>query len=190
MNRVEATFGWNGRCTILPGALSAYRTIAIKPFLASLRETTFMGTPVKYGEDIEITLGLLYAGWKTVYQSNAVVHTIAPEDATRAFLMYTRRERSSYVHLLSSFTKTTWPAVLRQLGTQLLKDVKVNTGSHFYVDIYEEEKHSRRTANSDAASRTGIGCLFLLTNLTSTTVGNWFVPLSLVRSDVHGYLSP
>ncbi|KAF5853316.1 hypothetical protein GGP41_001899 [Bipolaris sorokiniana] len=161
-----------GAVTILPGALSAYRTIAIKPFLASLRETTFMGTPIKHGEDIEITLGLLYAGWRTVYQSNAVVHTIAPEDATRAFLMYTRWERSSYVYLLSSFSKITWPTILTQLGTQLLKDFKVNTISHFYVDIYEEAKHSQRTSDSDSTSRTSIGCLFLLINLTSTAVGN------------------
>ncbi|EUC40014.1 glycosyltransferase family 2 protein [Bipolaris oryzae ATCC 44560] len=165
--------------TILPGALSAYRTIAIKPFLASLRETTFMGTPIKHGEDIEITLGLLYAGWRTVYQSNAIVHTIAPENATRAFLMYTRWERSSYVYLLSSFSKITFPAILRQLGTQLLKDVKVNTRSYFYVDIYEEAKHLQRSSNSGATSRTSIGCLFLLINLTSTAVGNCLFPLAL-----------
>ncbi|XP_014557225.1 glycosyltransferase family 2 protein [Bipolaris victoriae FI3] len=168
-----------GAVTILPGALSAYRTVAIKPFLASLRETKFMGTPIKHGEDIEITLGLLYAGWRTVYQSNAVVHTIAPEDATRAFLMYTRWERSSYVYLLSSFSKITWPAVLRQLGTQLLNDIKVNTKSHFYVDIYEEAERPRHNPMSDAPSRTSIGCLFLLTNLISTAVGNCLFPLVL-----------
>ena len=63
-------------CT--PGALSAYRTSALKPLLAEWSTQTFMGKPATIGEDRALTNLVLATGHRVVYQRNAVVLTKAP----------------------------------------------------------------------------------------------------------------
>jgi len=162
--------------TILPGALSAYRTVAVRPFLAALRETTFMGTPIKHGEDVELTLGLLRSGWTTVYQSSAVVHTVAPESAQRAFLMYTRWERSSYVYLCLGFFQVAVAAIIKQLRAHFPKAATMEDMIARRYDVGEEERETYIPMSLTSAAMSGMGSLFLLVNLTSTAVGNLLFP--------------
>lgn len=51
--------------TILPGALSAFRAEAVQPLLPGLNRSEFRGRPLRHGEDVELTLGLLQPGWGT-----------------------------------------------------------------------------------------------------------------------------
>ncbi|EDU51481.1 Glycosyltransferase family 2 protein [Pyrenophora tritici-repentis] len=164
-----------GAVTILPGALSAYRTVAIRPLFAGLRETTFLGSSINHGEDVELTLGLLRSGWTTVYQSNAVVHTIAPESARRAFLMYTRWERSSYVYLCLGFFQVAVRAIVKQLTSHFRNNIKGDEiTKELGVDEKEEVVYTPMSLLNVAKSV--LGSLFLLVNMTSTAVGNLLFP--------------
>jgi glycosyltransferase involved in cell wall biosynthesis len=86
-----------GFVIILPGAGSAYRMEAVRPHMAELCETRFLGDPVRHGEDVELPMLILRDGWRTVYQGSSVVHTMVPETPWRALLMFTRWEKSIYL---------------------------------------------------------------------------------------------
>lgn len=88
----------HGFITILPGAISAFRRDAILPHTKALVDTRFLGRPMRHGEDVQLTMGLLRDGWRLKYQSNAVGYTVAPETFVKAFLMYVRWERSNHTY--------------------------------------------------------------------------------------------
>ncbi|KAK1638235.1 nucleotide-diphospho-sugar transferase [Colletotrichum phormii] len=88
----------HGFITILPGAISAFRRDAILPHTKALVDKRFLGRPMRHGEDVQLTMGLLRDGWRLKYQSNAVGYTVAPETFLKAFLMYVRWERSNYTY--------------------------------------------------------------------------------------------
>jgi len=165
-----------GFVTILPGALSAYRLCAVYPLIEQLCDSRFLGRPLKHGEDVELTLGLLQAGWSTVYQSNAVIQTVAPEKCTVAFLMYTRWERSSYVYMLKGFSQMAITRVLhsirgqvfsgiRGIGTQTCKAAPQTSDRHIQTWIIEP-------ADAKESLAYLIGGLYMLLNLFCTAVGN------------------
>jgi cellulose synthase/poly-beta-1,6-N-acetylglucosamine synthase-like glycosyltransferase len=106
----------SGFVVILPGANSAFRRAAIRPHIATLNNQTFLGHSLRHGEDIELAMKLLQDGWRTVYQSSAIIFTKAPETAYKAFLMYIRWERSSYTYLLLGLLHLTY-----QEARQVLK---------------------------------------------------------------------
>ncbi|KAI1844877.1 hypothetical protein JX265_009464 [Neoarthrinium moseri] len=93
----------HGFVTILPGAISAYRRSAIAPHIEDMATRTFLGHPLRHGEDIELTMNVLRDGWQTIYQRNAVVHTTMPSSIRGAILTYIRWERSSYTYLLLGY---------------------------------------------------------------------------------------
>ncbi|KAJ1323753.1 hyaluronan synthase [Microdochium nivale] len=154
-----------GFVTILPGALSAYRLCAVHPLIDGLCNSRFLGRPLKHGEDVELTLGLLQAGWSTTYQSNAVIQTVAPETCTRAFLMYTRWERSSYVYMLRGYSQMAMSRVLQSLREQLAV-LTATVGS------------GKQRAPLD-------GSLYMLLSLFCTAVGN---PILFATSIYQVYL--
>jgi hyaluronan synthase len=84
-----------------PGALSAFRRSAIVPHLDEWTRQTFLGRPVSHGEDQALTNIVLRAGYDTVYQSTAVVHTLAPTRYSQLSRMFTRWDRSHIVEGLS-----------------------------------------------------------------------------------------
>ena len=88
-------------CT--PGALSAYRTTALKPLLEEWSEQTFMGKPATIGEDRALTNLILATGHRVVYQRNAVVLTKAPTTFGSLRLMLTRWARSNVRESLVMF---------------------------------------------------------------------------------------
>lgn len=80
-----------------PGALSAFRKSVILPHLDAWLNQTFLGRPVSHGEDQALTNIVLKQGYDTVYQRNAVVHTLAPARFRQLWRMFTRWDRSYIV---------------------------------------------------------------------------------------------
>ncbi len=80
-----------------PGALSAFRLAVILPHLDQWVNQRFLGRPVAHGEDQALTNIVLRAGYDTVYQGNAVIHTLAPQRYRQLCRMFLRWERSYLV---------------------------------------------------------------------------------------------
>lgn len=187
--------------TILPGALSAFRTEAVMPLLPRLNSSLFRGKPLRHGEDIELTLGLLQTGWGTTYQSNAVVHTTAPNTSERAFLMYTRWERSSYVYLAMGFFKLAVASVMTRLSDWFLSNTTRTSGVSWesYTSVLQEPKGatkprvvSRAGKNEDGAPTVLqlVGDLYLLLNLVCTAISNLLLPIACITQVRTIYLYP
>jgi len=80
-------------CT--PGALSAYRLSAVREVLEPWSTQTFFGQPCTIAEDRALTTWLLRAGYRSVYQRDAVVATLMPTDIPRICRMLIRWERGN-----------------------------------------------------------------------------------------------
>ncbi len=80
-------------CT--PGALSAYRLSAVREVLEDWSSQTFFGQPCTIAEDRALTTWLLRAGYRSVYQRDAVVETLMPTDIPRICRMLIRWERGN-----------------------------------------------------------------------------------------------
>ncbi|KAF9769868.1 hypothetical protein IL306_012639 [Fusarium sp. DS 682] len=112
-NLPRSALSAEGFVTILPGAFSAFRAEAVQCHVETLCTSTFLGKSLKHGEDMELAFRILSDGWKTVYQSNAVVHTMAPENLEKAFLMFSRWERTNYTFLFMGYPALTTQKALR-----------------------------------------------------------------------------
>lgn len=95
-----------------PGALSSFRRSVILPHLEAWKQQTFLGRPVSHGEDQALTNVVLRAGYDTVYQSSAVVHTLAPTRYAQLSRMFVRWDRS-YIVEGFSFAKFMFTAYRR-----------------------------------------------------------------------------
>lgn len=80
-----------------PGALSAFRRAVILPHLDAWTRQTFLGRPVNHGEDQALTNVVLRSGFDTVYQSTAVINTLAPSRYRQLSRMFVRWDRSFIV---------------------------------------------------------------------------------------------
>ncbi len=86
------------RCVaVCPGALSSFRLSVILPHLTEWTNQRFLGRPVNHGEDQALTNIVLRAGYDTVYQSTAVVNTLAPTQYGQMSRMFLRWDRSYIV---------------------------------------------------------------------------------------------
>jgi hyaluronan synthase len=90
-----------------PGALSAYRMSAVRGLLAEWQHQTFLGTPCTYGEDRALTNLVLRAGFDTVYQRTALVHTVVPTTYGKLCRMFLRWDRS-YIREELRFARIVW----------------------------------------------------------------------------------
>ncbi len=90
-----------------PGALSAYRTKAVREVLDQWINQTFLGVPCTYGEDRSMTNYILSLGYDAVYQRTAVVHTNVPETYAKLCRMYLRWDRS-YIKEEIRLAKIVW----------------------------------------------------------------------------------
>jgi len=77
-----------------PGALSAYRATVLKKIVPRWRNQKFLGQTCTIGEDRALTNDVLNAGYDTVYQRTAVVHTVVPDTYGKLCRMYLRWDRS------------------------------------------------------------------------------------------------
>lgn len=93
---LRASQSMYGCVTCTPGALSAYRAVALKPILKQWRTQTFMGLPANIGEDRALTNFVLRQGYHTSYQRSALVHTMVPETYKGLCRMYLRWDRSNF----------------------------------------------------------------------------------------------
>ncbi|MDH4219236.1 MAG: glycosyltransferase [Candidatus Aminicenantes bacterium] len=77
-----------------PGALTAYRKDVLKKFIHEWVDQTFLNTQCTYGEDRALTTQILKAGYRTRFQSNAIVYTKVPSTFIELNKMYLRWTRS------------------------------------------------------------------------------------------------
>ena len=77
-----------------PGALAAYRVNVVRKVLERWMQQTFLGAACTFGEDRALTNYILEQGYDTVYQGNAVVHTVVPTRYAKLCKMLLRWDRS------------------------------------------------------------------------------------------------
>jgi hyaluronan synthase len=82
-------------CT--PGALSAYRKNIVMNYLDEWRNQKFFGVLTDIGEDRTLSNMILKNGSDILYQSNAVVYTVVPENYKNLSKMFLRWERSKVI---------------------------------------------------------------------------------------------
>jgi hyaluronan synthase len=100
-----------------PGALAAYRMATVREVLEAWERQRFLGAQCTYGEDRAMTNCILAAGYDTVYQRSAVVHTVVPETYGKLCRMYLRWDRS-YIREELRFARIVWkrPPLWRALA--------------------------------------------------------------------------
>jgi hyaluronan synthase len=91
-----------GQVGCLAGRTIAYRRTAFEPAVARLVRQTVLGVPQHVGDDRVLTNELLRNGWRTVYQSTALVLTDAPSDWRTFWRQQLRWGRSSQRETLLS----------------------------------------------------------------------------------------
>ena len=91
-----------GQVGCLAGRTIAYRRTAFEPAVERLVRQTVLGVPQHVGDDRVLTNELLRAGWRTVYQSSAVVETDAPSEWRTFWRQQLRWGRSSQRETLLS----------------------------------------------------------------------------------------
>jgi cellobiuronic acid synthase len=84
-----------GQVGCLAGRTIAYRRTAFEPAVRRLVRQTVLGVPQHVGDDRVLTNELLRNGWRTVYQSTALVETDAPSDWATFWRQQLRWGRSS-----------------------------------------------------------------------------------------------
>jgi hyaluronan synthase len=118
LRSAQSTYGTVYCC---PGALAGYRMSAVRQILEKWEHQTFMGVDCTYGEDRALTNCILQLGYDSVYQRNAVVHTLAPETYTKLCKMYLRWDRSYIREEIRFLSKVVWK---RPLGSRLIAFVE------------------------------------------------------------------
>jgi hyaluronan synthase len=91
-----------GQVGCLAGRTIAYRRAAFEPAVERLVRQNVFGVPLHVGDDRVLTNEILRAGWRTVYQSTALVTTDAPSDWRTFWKQQLRWGRSSQRETLLS----------------------------------------------------------------------------------------
>jgi len=99
-----------------PGALAAYRASVVRRVLPAWERQRFLGAQCTYGEDRALTNDILAAGYDTVYQRAAVVHTVVPETYSKLCRMFLRWDRS-YIREEFRYARIVWS---RPLASRIL----------------------------------------------------------------------
>jgi hyaluronan synthase len=108
-----------------PGALAAYRASLVKQVLPGWERQRFLGAECTYGEDRALTNDILAAGYDTVYQRAAVVHTVVPETYSKLCRMFLRWDRS-YIREELRFGRIVWSRPPRSRFLALYESVITN----------------------------------------------------------------
>jgi hyaluronan synthase len=110
-----------GQVGCLAGRTIAYRRTAFEPAVERLVRQTVLGVPQHVGDDRVLTNELLRNGWRTVYQSTAVVETDAPSDWSTYWRQQLRWGRSSQRETLLSL-RWLWrkPVAFASFATDIL----------------------------------------------------------------------
>jgi hyaluronan synthase len=108
-----------------PGALAAYRASVVRAVLPAWEFQRFLGTQCTYGEDRALTNDILAAGYDTVYQRSAVVHTVVPDTYSKLCRMLLRWDRS-YIREELRYAKIVWSRPLRSRILSLYESTITN----------------------------------------------------------------
>jgi hyaluronan synthase len=110
-----------GQVGCLAGRTIAYRRSAFEPAVERLVRQTVFGIPQHVGDDRVLTNELLRNGWRTVYQSTALVETDAPSDWRSFWRQQLRWGRSSQRETLLSL-RWLWrkPVAFLSFATDIL----------------------------------------------------------------------
>jgi hyaluronan synthase len=108
-----------------PGALAAYRAAVVQRVLPRWERQEFLGVQCTYGEDRALTNDILAAGYDTVYQRSAVVHTVVPETYSKLCRMFLRWDRS-YIREEFRFARIVWSRPLWSRALSLYESTITN----------------------------------------------------------------
>jgi cellulose synthase/poly-beta-1,6-N-acetylglucosamine synthase-like glycosyltransferase len=110
-----------GQIGCLAGRTIAYRRTAFEPAVDRLVRQNVLGVPQHVGDDRVLTNELLRNGWRTVYQSTALVTTDAPNDWPTFWRQQLRWGRSSQRETLLSL-RWLWrkPVALLSFATDMV----------------------------------------------------------------------
>jgi hyaluronan synthase len=89
-----------GYIACLPGRTIAFRTHVLRAVMHDFMTARFLGVHLEVSDDRHLTNLTLKAGWRTVYQSTALVYTDAPTGLRKLYKQQLRWARGSqYNHL-------------------------------------------------------------------------------------------
>ena len=108
-----------------PGALAGYRASVVREVLPQWETQTFLGLACTFGEDRALTNYILQAGYDSVYQRSAVVHTIVPTSYRKLSKMLLRWDRS-YVREELRLARILWKRPLVARITTLVERTITN----------------------------------------------------------------
>ena len=108
-----------------PGALSAYRASVLKLIVPGWSNQKFLGQFCTIGEDRALTNDVLNAGFDTVYQRTAVVHTVVPDTYNKLCRMYLRWDRS-YIREELRLAKIVWKRPVHSLILTVMESTLTN----------------------------------------------------------------
>lgn len=108
-----------------PGALAGYRAAVVREVLPEWENQTFLGSVCTFGEDRALTNYILRAGYDSVYQRSAVVHTIVPTTYRKLSKMLLRWDRS-YVREELRLARILWKRPLVARITTLVERTITN----------------------------------------------------------------
>jgi len=129
---LRATQSTYGTVYCCPGALAGYRASVVREVLDVWIDQHFLGKRCTFGEDRALTNYILNAGYDSVYQHAAVVHTIVPVRYAKLCKMFLRWDRS-YVREELRFIggvvwKRPWRARLIALADTLITNTRYPIG--------------------------------------------------------------
>ncbi|MBI1422280.1 MAG: glycosyltransferase [Gammaproteobacteria bacterium] len=108
-----------------PGALAGYRAKVVRDVLPRWETQTFLGAACTFGEDRALTNYILEAGYDSVYQRSAVVHTLVPTTYKKLTKMLLRWDRS-YVREELRLARILWKRPLVARITTLIERTITN----------------------------------------------------------------
>ncbi len=124
---LRATQSTYGTVYCCPGALAGYRASVIHQVLDRWVNQHFMGKPCTFGEDRALTNEILNAGYDSVYQHAAVVHTLVPVQYGKLCKMFLRWDRSYVREELRFLRHVVWKRPLRARCIALADTLITNT---------------------------------------------------------------
>jgi hyaluronan synthase len=119
-----------GQVNVIPGRTLAIRASLFKEIAGDVREERVLGRRVITSDDASITMGVLERGYKSVYQSNSLVHTDAPDTLVRFLKQYLRWYRGSIRRFFYKF-----PVLIKQHPLVFLSTFEFIFGTFLYTAI-------------------------------------------------------
>lgn len=94
-----------GQVNVIPGRTLAVRAELYKTIVEVVRNETFLGRRIITSDDASVTMEVLKAGYRTVYQEDSSVSTDAPNTLKGFLNQYLRWYRGAYRRFFSRFSQ-------------------------------------------------------------------------------------